>query len=147
MSRSPKKHSSGFYDDNDNNNMKKSSRQKNAGYGETSSSSDYWRKSNGMKYRLPTPPPAPALSPYKINNPDDEIVEIADTDSEAEITYDNNNEESSPDRHRVQGDRDSVDTEKREDSTSSDVIFVGDSTEEIEKLSWIISDSKFYQQK
>jgi hypothetical protein len=142
MSRSGKKHSSGFYDDNDNSNMKKSSRHKNVANGETSSSrSDYWRKSNGAKYRLPTPPPAPILSPYR--REEIEIVNL-DSDSEEEISYDNNNEEASPDRHRVQEDRESIDTEKREDSNSSDVIFVEDSTDDIEKLSWIVSDgSKF----
>lgn len=134
MSRSAKKHSSGFYDDNDNNNMKKYPRQKND-ESSSSSSSDSFHITNhsNSKYRLPTPPPAPMLPPYK-RTISDEIVEINDSDD------DNNNEEASPDRHRVQ--EESIDTDKREDSNSSDVIFVGDSTEEIEKLSWIISDCK-----
>lgn len=136
-----KKYSSGFHEGNDNSSMRKS-RQKNATNGETSSnSSEYYdhRQINGPKYRLPTPPPAPMLSPLKRNVPDEyEVVEI-NSDSEEDISYDNNNEEALPDRHRMQ---ESVDTEKREDSNSSDVIFVGDSTEEIEKLSWIISDGK-----
>lgn len=142
MSRSVKNHSSGFYDDNDNN--MKSSRHKNAANGETSSSSsDYCRQSNGPKYRLPTPPPPPSLPPYKRPLADDmEIVEIDDSDDE--ISYDNNNEEASPDRHRVQ-DRESIDTEKRNDSSSSDVIFLEDSTEEIENLSKIVSDGNLSQ--
>lgn len=140
MSRSMKKYSSGFHECNDSSIMKKSSRQKNTN-GESSNSGDFYyqRQNHGPKYRLPTPPPAPMLSPYKRNISNEcEVVEI-NSDSEEDISYDNNNEEASPDRHRMQ---ESVDTEKREDSNSSDVIFVGDSTEEIEKLSWIISDSR-----
>jgi hypothetical protein len=131
MSRSLKKHSSGFHEGYDN--MKKS-RQKN---GETSStSSEYNYRHNGPKYRSSTPPPAPMLSPLKRG--DCEVVEI-NSDSDEDISYDNNNEEALPDRHRMQ---ESVETEKRDDSNSSDVIYVGDSTEEIERLSWITSNGK-----
>ena len=136
MSRSTKKYSSGFHEGNESSMMKKSSRHKNATNGETSSnSSEYYRP----KYRLPSPPPAPMISPYKRNFPiNNEVVEI-NSDSEEDISYDNNNEEASPDRHRMQ---ESVETDKREDSNSSDVIFIGDSNEEIEKLSWITSDGE-----
>jgi hypothetical protein len=127
-----KKYSSGFHEEYDKS-MRKF-RQKN---GETSStSSEYnYRQNNGPKYPS-TPPPAPVISPLK--RTDYEVVEI-NSDSEEDISYDNNNEEALPDRHRIQ---DSVDTEKRDESTSSDVIFVGDSTEEIERLSWITSNGK-----
>jgi hypothetical protein len=129
-----KKYSSGFHEGNDSSSMKKC-RQKN---GESSNSSDFYHRQNhGPKYRLPTPPPAPSLSPFKRNEQNNEIVEIK-SDLEEDISH-NNNEEALPDRHRKQ---ESVDTGKREDSNSSDVIFVGDSTEEIEKLSWITSDGE-----
>jgi hypothetical protein len=135
MSRSLKKHSSGFHEGYDS--MKKS-RQKNPTNGENSStSSEYnYRHNNGPKYRSSTPPPAPMLSPLKRG--DCEVVEI-NSDSDEDICYDNNNEEALPDRHRMQ---ESVETEKRDDSNSSDVIYVGDSTEEIERLSWITSNGK-----
>lgn len=136
-----KKYSSGFHEGNESSMMKKSSRHKNPINGETSSNSSeyFYRQNNGPKHRLPTPPPAPIISPYKRIFPNDnEVVEI-NSDSEEDISYDNNNEEASPDRHRMQ---ESVETDKREDSHSSDVIFVENSNEEIEKLSWITSDSK-----
>lgn len=104
--------------------------------GESSStSSEYtYQQTNGPKYQS-SPPPAPILSPMKRN--EYEVVEI-NSDSE-DISYDNNNEEALKDLHRQQ---ESVDTEKRDDSNSSDVIFVGDSTEEIERLSWITSNGE-----
>lgn len=141
MSRSAKKHSSGFYDDNDNNSMKQFFRQKhNENGGTSSSSSDYLRQENDRpKHRMPTTPPAPMLSPYKI----DEEIYVINSDSEDEISNNNNNEEASPDRHRVPEDRDSIDTEKRDDSNSNDVIFVEESTEEIENLSCITSNGEF----
>lgn len=134
MSRSMKKYSSGFHEGYDSS-MKKF-RQKNGENSSTSSEHTY-RQNNGPKY-LSSPPPAPILSPLK--RADSEVVEI-NSDSDEDISYDNNNEEALPDRHRMQ---ESVDTEKREDSNSSDVIFVGDSTEEIERLSWITSNGEIF---
>lgn len=60
---------------------------------------------------------------------------------------DNNNENSSPDRHQfvlLQRDSDATGESDERDSTSSDVVLIGESEPTIEDLSRIRSTSKFY---
>lgn len=76
-----------------------------------------------------------------------EVVTIDDDSDD-----DNNNAESSPDRHQaVENDQsycDSDETDRRQESTSSDVVIVEEyptkELEEIEELSRITSNGKFF---
>lgn len=82
--------------------------------------------------------------PKKIMDLDESEVVTIDDDSDD----DNNNEESSPDRHRAVGNdhslRDSDETERRQESTSSDVVIVDEyqssEMDEMEILSKITSN-------
>lgn len=119
MSRSSKKHSSGFHEEYDTGAMD----------GESSSASEDRQYSTRRMHQKVEP----SLLP---------IVTISIEDSDDEL--DNNNEESSPDRHRrgFEGEeqlRDSNETTKRQDTDDSDneVVEVSD---EIENISKIVSN-------
>lgn len=130
--RKAAKYSSGFFDDNTSSiNLQAQSRmnilQEND---ETSSSEEEDSQQSDDHSSLHVSDPKPFL-------PSEEIVTIDDSDDEQDTSYDNNNEEDLPDRHRFNENddvRDSNDTVKNEESDSdNDVVCTGEIDDFVEK--------------
>jgi len=151
MNRSTK-HSSGFYDTPICTEMKNSKPNKflpngvttSSGIGESSSASDdSWNQQKGRKI-YHTPPTPPRRNQARVVEEEIETVTIPDSDDEEDISFDNNNEEASPDRHCA-GEfdlRDSNESERHEESDDDDVIAITDFSDEMERFSEIHSTGK-----
>lgn len=153
MSRPSKKHSSGFHEDfTSKMKLPKSKYQQNGlssnnlrvTNGESSTAPNSWHNQNGHHTVASLSSSIPSQ-----DNCDVDVVIVDDSDEENDLSYDNNNEESSPDRHRYvdteENLRDSNETERNNDSEDDNEPVDVDKyvmMDDLEQLSQIVSDSK-----